>query len=95
MAPGRRPTPGSVSTTAERYAVAQLLYKVAEANDRLGLPYGGAIRRGTSVLLEVPTTITDPTAVTCAGCGTPIDQPANGGRRKWCRDACRTRHRRR
>lgn len=84
-----------MSDIAERHAVAQLLARIAADADVRGLPYGGAIRQGARLLLEPPTAAEVGHGNGCAGCGTPIVQPAKGGRRRWCTDACRTRTRRR
>lgn len=80
---------------AHRHAVAQLLARCAARLDLLGLPEAGLVRHGARLLLEVPTVAEVGQGNGCAGCGTPITQPAKGGLRKWCTDACRSRTRRR
>jgi hypothetical protein len=70
--------------------VRQLAYVAADLEART-YPYVGVLRRAARALLEVD----PPDDDGCRGCGRPLDQPATGRRRVWCREACRSRNRRR
>jgi hypothetical protein len=70
---------------------ARMLGWIASDLERRGAVYAGFVRQCARDLLEVP----DHNRNGCAGCGTALDQPTTGRRRKWCSEACRSRTRRR
>jgi len=74
---------------ADPVQLARQLGWVAAHLDGLGYQYVGVVRQSARALLTLP----EPSDGGCAGCSTPLVQPATGRRRKWCSEACRRRHR--
>jgi hypothetical protein len=91
----------AVVDDAERVKTAQLLLRVAADADRTGFPFGGVIRRGAALLLEVPDERPGDSpgsgaksfAPACQGCGVELARAAKGRPRRWCSETCRRRHR--
>jgi len=75
--------------------LARLGVKAAAQLDRLGYPGSGIVRQLAQRVNDLATTSTSTTSTAgCRGCGAVLDQPATGGRRLWCTERCRRRHRR-
>lgn len=68
----------------------RLLAQVAADLDRTGRPGAGVVRPAARLLLDLPVQVDDG----CRGCGAELAQPVTGGRRLWCSELCRRRHRR-
>lgn len=84
----RRPRRGPDVSDLE---LARLGALVAAELDQLGYRSTGVVRHMARRLSEPAS---GPTEGGCHGCGVELAQPTNGGRRLWCTESCRRRHRR-
>jgi hypothetical protein len=72
--------------------LARLVALAAADLEQRGYPMHGIVRQAARALVTRPTAAPDGG---CPGCGQPVAQPERGRPRKWCGEACRSRHRRR
>jgi len=86
----------------DRVQLARLLIDGANIVERQGVGVGGIMRQAARLLLHdeimrqaAPALPHGPSSGRCDGCAAELTQPAKGRRRKWCGEACRSRHRRR
>lgn len=78
----------AMTTTTE---LARSLALVAADLDDRGYRFAGVVRQAARTLIAAPVPTTEDG---CRGCGRALDQPVTGGRRLWCSERCRRRHRR-
>ncbi|CAN5764899.1 hypothetical protein BH23ACT2_BH23ACT2_01600 [soil metagenome] len=76
-----------MTSTAE---LARQVAFVATDLDRRQYPFAPVVRQAARLLLD----LTDHSDNGCRGCGAELPQPVTGGRRLWCGETCRRRHRR-
>lgn len=70
--------------------LARQLAFVATDLDRRNYAFAPVVRRAARRLLDLP----DHSDGGCRGCGAELPQPPSGGKRLWCSEQCRRRHRR-